>query len=185
VFTLLGRLKRSNFFDFYTLIYKNKEEKMKKLITTILLSISFIFAFTQDTVATNVYNSINRLRIEKGYKSLKTDKALELASAQHGCWLALYNNQTVDVELPTNEYRNNLSRPFSTKEDRILNYTDRKFSIAIEKSFVLYTEPSSIEIMNQMYKDVYAYNILYQGFDIIKYERNGQPIWYVVFLFTN
>ena len=158
---------------------------MKKLITTILLSISFIFAFAQDTVATNVYNSINRLRIENGYRPLETDRALELASAQHGCWLALYNNQTIDIDLPSNEYRNTLAKPFSTKEERIMNYTNRKFSIASEKSFVLYHEPTSVDITTKMEKDIYNYDVRYQGFNIIKYERNGVPIWYLVFLFTN
>ena len=171
-------------------LYKNYFKIMKQLLLTFSALFTFFAMQSQDTLANNVYQKVQQLRVNKKLDSLIVEESLELASAQHGCWLAIYNVSidTNKIVLPEIESRNGLVGTLITSEDRVRNYTDRNFSVAKQYCSVFYKQPTSDLVFETMKDSKLLYNkkYKYQGFWIIKYEdKQGDPLWYLVFTVTD
>lgn len=163
---------------------------MKQLLLTIVNAVALTCGvYAQDTLTSNVYQKINQIRAQNGLSSLKIDESLELAAAQHGCWLGLYNivadtNETVLISEENDVYV--VAKKFKTPEDRIKNYTDRKFNNCVEYINCYYDEPTSTDVSKFMKSKVISENYKYNGFWIIKYETyDHKPIWYLIYLLTD
>jgi hypothetical protein len=163
---------------------------MKQLLLTFSALFAFFAMQSQDTLANNVYQKVHKLRFKIKLDSLVVEEPLELASAQHGCWLALYNNSldTNKILLPDLEFKDGLVESLKTPEHRVRSYTDRNFTIVKQYCSVFYKQPTS-DIIFETIKDsklIYNKNYKYQGFWVIKYEdKEGEPLWYLVFTLTD
>ena len=73
---------------------------MKQILLTLMSFLIFGGVYSQDSIQDSVYQKINQLRKNAKLEALVNDTSLELASAQHGCWLALYNSK-VDSQVLT------------------------------------------------------------------------------------
>jgi hypothetical protein len=160
---------------------------MKQILLTLMSIFIFGGIYSQDSIQDSVYQKINQLRKNAKLSVLTNDTSLELASAQHGCWLALYNNKIDSLILTSiEENKTTMAQSIKTPEDRVKNYTDRKFTIVNESMFVFYTKPDAGDVYKKLYKKSLSNKFKYQGFWIIKFETpNGDPIWYLVQLLTD
>jgi len=160
---------------------------MKQILLTLISIFIFTGAYSQNSIQDSVYQKINQLRKSSKLEVLTNDTSLELASAQHGCWLALYNLKSDTIVLSSiEENKTTMAQSIKTPEDRVKNYTDRNFTIVNESMFVFYTKPDADDIYKKLYKQSLSAKFKYQGFWIIKFETpNGEPIWYLVQLLTD
>ena len=136
----------------------------------------------------SVYDEINKFRAEIGLSSLLCDTSLELASAQHGCWLALYNFRLnpPEIILQSNETELYLAKKLNDPLDRIRTYTNREIYFIQESLNYYYQKPTIEEITNFMKNKVLSVKSKFFGFWVIKYEtKSHRPIWYLVFLITD
>ena len=162
---------------------------MKKILLTFFNLLLICGVYSQDTLYSNVYQKINNLRSIDKLDSLKIDENLELASAQHGCWLGLYNvfvdtNQVVLTSEENDVYV--VAKKFKSPTDRIKNFTNREFKKFKEYITCYYQNPTSDDVVKFMNDKVSSSEYKYQGFWIIKYETiDEKPIWYLVYLLTD
>jgi hypothetical protein len=160
---------------------------MKQILLTLMSIFIFGGIYSQDSIQDSVYQKINQLRKNAKLEVLTNDTSLELASAQHGCWLALYNLKSDTIVLNSiEENKTTMAQSIKTPEDRVKNYTDRKFTTVNESMFVFYTKPDANDVYKKLYKKSLSNKFKYQGFWIIKFETpSGEPIWYLVQLLTD
>ena len=160
---------------------------MKQILLTLMSLFIFGGVYSQDSIQDSVYQKINQLRKKSKLEVLTNDTSLELASAQHGCWLALYNSKTDSLVLTSiEENKTTMAQSIKTPEDRVKNYTDRNFTIVNESMFVFYIKPDADDVYKKIYKKSLSDKFKYQGFWIIKFETSsGEPIWYLVQLLTD
>jgi hypothetical protein len=163
---------------------------MKQILLTIVNAILLTCGvYSQDTLATNVYQKINELRSKNQLSNLIIDEPLELASAQHGCWLGLYNividtNKVVLVSEENDVYV--VAKKFKSPEDRIKNFTKRNFNSCKEYINCYYTQPTSDQVFDFMSDKITSPIFTNQGFWIIKFETvDEKPIWYLIYLLTD
>jgi len=144
---------------------KKLTKKMKKTIFLMVISVfSFLSGFSQDTVYEKVYKTINLERKSQKLPQVKVQEPLELASAQHGCWLAMYNrfNDLQEVALPEVESRVDMITTFSTASERVKSFTDTEFQNLVESRYYFTEKPSSSDVFKQI--------------------KSQAPIWYLVCL---
>jgi hypothetical protein len=160
---------------------------MKQILLTLMSLFIFGGVYSQDSIQDSVYQKINQLRKKSKLEVLTNDTSLELASAQHGCWLALYNSKMDSVVLTSiEENKTTMAQSIRTPEDRVKNYTNREFKIVNESMFVFYQNPTAEMVYKKLYKESLSSKFKYQGFWIIKFETpSGEPIWYLVQLLTD
>ena len=160
---------------------------MKQILLTLMSILIFGGVYSQDSIQDSVYQKINQLRKNAKLEVLTNDTSLELASAQHACWLALYNNKIDSLILTSiEENKTTMTQSIKTPEYRVKNYTDREFTIVNENMFVFYTKPDADDVYEKIYKKSLSNKFRYQGFWIIKFETSsGEPIWYLVQLLTD
>ena len=160
---------------------------MKQILLALMSLFTFGGVYSQDSIQDSVYQKINQLRKSSKLEALTNDTSLELASAQHGCWLALYNSKMDSIVLTSIEgKKTTMAQSIKTPEDRVRNYTDREFKTVIENMFVFYQNPTAEMIYKKLYKKSVSNKFKYQGFWIIKFETStGEPIWYLVQLLTD
>lgn len=163
---------------------------MKKLLLTIVNTFVIICGvYSQDTLATNVYQKINEIRVQNNLGELLIDEPLELASAQHGCWLSIYNiridtNQVVVISEEDNTPVT--AKRFKMPKDRVVNFTNRTINNIEESLNYYYTKPTSDDVVDFMKDKILSDKFKYQGFWIIKFETlDEKPIWYLVYLITD
>ncbi len=159
---------------------------MKKTIFLMVISVfSFLSGFSQDTVYEKVYKTINLERKSQKLPQVKVQEPLELASAQHGCWLAMYNrfNDLQEVALPEVESRVDMITTFSTASERVRSFTDTEFQNLVESRYYFTEKPSSSDVFKQIKSQALDSEIKNIGFWVIKFEdKFGKPIWYLVCL---
>lgn len=146
---------------------------------------SFLSGFSQDTVYEKVYKTINLERKSQNLESLKVQESFELASAQHGCWLAMYNrfNDLQEVQLPELESRVEMITTFSTPIERVKSFTDTEFQNIVETRYYFTQKPSSSDVFKQIKSQILDTEINNIGFWVIKFEdKLEKPIWYLVCL---
>ncbi len=146
---------------------------------------SFLSGFSQDTVYEKVYKTINLERKSQKLPQVKVQEPLELASAQHGCWLAMYNrfNDLQEVALPEVESRVDMITTFSTASERVRSFTDTEFQNLVESRYYFTEKPSSSDVFKQIKSQALDSEIKNIGFWVIKFEdKFGKPIWYLVCL---
>jgi hypothetical protein len=135
-----------------------------------------------------IYERINSVRTLNGLAPLVAEEALELASAQHGTWLALYNLQidSNQVVLQSNEVSVVMTKKLSDPIDRVRLYTDREF-FYIEECLGYFTqEPSTEDIYQKVKLRTMNRRAKFFGYWVIKYETPTiSPIWYLVFIITD
>ena len=163
---------------------------MKKVLLTVINAIVLTCGvYSQDTLATTVYQKINEFRLQNKLSNLIVDEPLELASAQHGCWLGLYNividtNEVVLASEENDVYL--MAKRFKDPKDRILNFSQRSFNNCAEYVNCYYTQPTSNDVVSFMKDRISSSNYTHQGFWIIKFETlDERPIWYLVYLLTD
>ncbi len=165
---------------------KKLTKKMKKTIFLMVISVfSFLSGFSQDTVYEKVYKTINLERKSQKLPQVKVQEPLELASAQHGCWLAMYNrfNDLQEVALPEVESRVDMITTFSTASERVRSFTDTEFQNLVESRYYFTEKPSSSDVFKQIKSQALDSEIKNIGFWVIKFEdKFGKPIWYLVCL---
>ncbi len=160
---------------------------MKQILLTLMSFFIFGGVYSQETIQDSVYQKINSLRQKSKLEILNVDTCLELASAQHGCWLALYNLKTDTVVLESiEENKTTMAQSIKTPEDRVRNYTNRSFTNVSENISIFYTEPNAEIVYKSLAGKSLSSEFKYQGFWIIKFETSsGEPIWYLVQLLTD
>ena len=160
---------------------------MKQILLTLMSFFIFGGVYSQETIQDSVYQKINSLRQKSKLEILNVDTSLELASAQHGCWLALYNLKTDTIVLNSiEENKTTMAQSIKTPEDRVRNYTNRSFTTVSETMFVFYAQPNAEMVYKTLYSKSLSNKFKYQGFWIIKFETSsGEPIWYLVQLLTD
>lgn len=160
---------------------------MKQILLTFLTFLIIGGVYSQDTLQDSVYKQINEIRKKSKLDDLLLETDLELASAQHACWLALYNLKTDTLVLKSDEeVKTTMAQSIKTTSDRVKNYSDRPFTIVDESMTVFYQKPSVEEISEFMESKVKSKKFKYQGFWIIKFETKEEtPIWYLVYLLTD
>ena len=136
---------------------------MKKILLTIINTVVLICGvYSQDTLSNSVYQKINEIRVQNNLKELTIDENLELASAQHGCWLGLYNVFIDTNQIVLTSYEDStrvIVKRFAKPKERILNFTNREFNNSEEHLNFYYDEPTSTEVVDFM-KD----KVLYQNY---------------------
>lgn len=161
---------------------------MKKFLLTVLISFFIGGVYSQDTLHTNVYQKINTARLIFDLNTLQVDENLELASAHHGCWIALYNLDKDTITTPSGEFKASLSTTLFETSDRIKNYTDREFTYCKDTTIVLRQEPNTHLIINELFKTGLLLDVKskYCGFWVVKFEDKFEvPVWYLVFTISD
>ena len=146
---------------------------------------SFLNGISQDTVYEKVYKTINLERKSQKLAQVKIQEPLELASAQHGCWLAMYNrfNDLQEIALPEVESRVDMITTFSTASERVNSFTDTEFQNLVESRYYFTEKPSSSDVFKQIKSQSLDSEIKNIGFWVIKFEdKFGKAIWYLVCL---
>ena len=161
---------------------------MKNLLLTIFALLITGGVYSQNTLHDSVYQKINSARLIFDQNVLIPDDSLELASAQHGCWIALFNIDKDSITTPSKEFKSSLSTTFDTTLDRVENYTSRDFSYCIDTTIVLRQQPNSDLVFLELFKTgmILDTRSKYHGFWIIKFEDKFEnPIWYLVYTITD
>jgi hypothetical protein len=165
---------------------KKLTKKMKKMIFLMIISVfSFLNGISQDTVYEKVYKTINSERKSQKLEQVKVQEPLELAGAQHGCWLAMYNrfNDLQEIELPEVESRVDMITTFSTASERVKSFTDTEFQNIVETRYYFSEKPSSSDVFKKIKSQALDSEIRNIGFWVIKFEdKFEKPIWYLVCL---
>jgi hypothetical protein len=168
---------------------KKINKVMKKILAVLTLTMLTVFSgFSQKTINEKVYKKINLERKEANLSPLKIQESLELASAQHGCWLAMYNRLTdlETIELPENEFKVEMITTFTGAEDRVKNFTSDEFENLTEIRFAFYEEPTTNLIFSLFKNDFLKPESKNIGLWVVKFEdKNEKPIWYLVCLRSN
>jgi len=160
---------------------------MKQILLTFITLLFFGDVYSQDTLQDSVYKKVNQIREQSNLNSLSPETYLELASAQHACWLALFNLKTDTITLTSEEQiKATMAQSIKTPSDRVKNYSDKSFTEVQESITVFYEKPSSDMVLSFMKEKLTDNKFKYQGFWIIKFEnKEGDPIWYLVYLITD
>lgn len=162
---------------------------MKRILSLVSLCLLlFISALSQDNLQVDVLSKVNLERVTNNLEPVCSVESLELASAQHGCWLAMYNRFTdVDqISLPEIESSLKMIPTFFTIEDRVRNFSYYKFENLSEFRFSFYKEPSSSDIWQVLKWQFLEEKTKNIGFWVVKFEdKELKPIWYLVFLKSN
>lgn len=161
---------------------------MKKFLLTIFILLITGGVYSQNTLHDSVYQKINATRLFFNLNHLEVDDSLELASAQHGCWIALFNIDKDSITTPSNELRVTLSATFDTTLDRVKNYTNRDITYCLDTTIVLRQSPNADLVFTELIKTGLIFNTRsrYNGFWIIKFEDKFEnPIWYLVYTITD
>jgi hypothetical protein len=160
---------------------------MKKILLTFITLLFFGGVYSQDTLQDSVYKKVNQIREQSNLDTLSSETYLELASAQHACWLALFNLKTDTLILTSEEQvKSTMAQSIKTPSDRVKNYSDKYFTEVKESITVFYEKPSTDAVLSFMKDKLNNNRFKYQGFWIIKFEtKNGVPIWYLVYLLTD
>ena len=163
---------------------------MKQFLLTIVSAIALTCGVdAQDSLSLNVYQKVKQVRLENHLRELQVDESLELASAQHGCWLAIYNVLIDTNQILLNTQENNITsmlKIFDYPQDRIKYFTNRNFSKCEEHSKYYYHQPTSSDVYSFIEDKVVNDDFKNQGFWVIQFETlQKRPIWYIVYLLTD
>lgn len=161
---------------------------MKKVsLPLCLLMFLSISCSSQNNLQENVFKKINSEREKSNLSPVLIQEPFELASAQHGCWIAIYNrfSNLSRIELPETEVRLKMISTFTNVEDRVKNFSNKNFENITEMRLEFYEEPNStqISIIISKFLDISTKNF---GFWVVKFiDSRDKPIWYLVCLKSN